>query len=157
MYIILFTVYCNNFVIKINKMTKGMIFKKTISIGAAMGLCLFVMTGTAAAQGKWVAPASEKSVKNPIAGDANATKEGKKLYITNCAPCHGDKGKGDGPASATLNPRPANHSSEAVQSQTDGEIFYKLSTGRGAMAAYKAQFNDKQRWSLVNYIRTLKK
>jgi len=75
--------------------------------------------------------------------------------VTYCVPCHGNKGKGDGVAAAALKPKPADHSSQKVQSQTDGAIFYKITTGRLPMAPYKDILNTTQRWQLVNYIRTL--
>jgi mono/diheme cytochrome c family protein len=43
-----------------------------------------------------------------------------------------------------------------VQSETDGELFWKISTGRGAMPPWK-HLPEKDRWEIVNYIRTLKK
>jgi mono/diheme cytochrome c family protein len=33
---------------------------------------------------------------------------GKRVYAERCAPCHGDDGRGDGPAAAALEPRPRN-------------------------------------------------
>lgn len=105
----------------------------------------------------WVSPAATNAVKNPFAGDKTVLAEAKTLYTANCAPCHGDKGKGDGPAAQALNPKPADHSSAAVQSETDGSLFWKLSEGRNPMPAYKKILTDKQRWELVSYIRTLSK
>jgi mono/diheme cytochrome c family protein len=110
------------------------------------------------AQTKWVAPATANSLKNPTPpGDAGALKEAKTLYTTMCAPCHGEKGKGDGAAAVALNPKPADHTSQAIQSESDGSLYWKLTNGRGAMQAYKTQLTDKQRWELISYIRTLKK
>jgi mono/diheme cytochrome c family protein len=103
----------------------------------------------------WVAPKESDNVKNPLAGNTTVLAEAKALYVANCAPCHGDKGRGDGPAAAGLNPRPADHSSAAVQSESDGAIFWKLSQGRAPMPGYKKIFSDQQRWELINYIRTL--
>ncbi len=105
----------------------------------------------------WLTPASAKAVKNPFAGNTSVLAEAKGLYTANCAPCHGDKGKGDGPAAQALNPKPADHSSALVQGETDGSLFWKLSEGRNPMPGYKKIFNDKQRWELINYIRTLAK
>ena len=34
--------------------------------------------------------------------------DGRQMFATYCAPCHGKAGRGDGPAAASLNPRPAN-------------------------------------------------
>ena len=117
----------------------------TLVAGAAM---------TAAwAQGEWKAPADAKGTKNPVKGVGNA----KKNIETNCVTCHGPNGKGDGPAAAALPaPKPANWTSEAVQKETDGEIFWKMSNGRGAMPPWK-HLPEKDRWEIINYIRTLQK
>ncbi|MEI8279790.1 MAG: cytochrome c [Bacteroidota bacterium] len=111
----------------------------------------------ASSQSKWVTPAASAAVKNPISADATSLAEAKNIYKTTCAPCHGDKGRGDGPAAVALNPKPADHSSKEIQAESDGSLFWKMTTGKGAMQAYKTQLSDKQRWELVNYIRTLKK
>lgn len=103
----------------------------------------------------WVAPKDADNVKNPLAGNTSVLPEAKALYIANCGPCHGEKGRGDGPAAAGLNPKPADHSSVAVQSESDGALFWKMSEGRAPMPSYKKIFSDQQRWELVNYIRTL--
>jgi len=117
-----------------------------------------VSTGSFAQQRtQWVTPKINQDIKNPIAVDKAVLAEGKALYTANCAPCHGEKGKGDGPAAQALNPKPADHSSAAVQVETDGSLFWKLSEGRNPMPGYKKIFNDKQRWELISYIRTLSK
>jgi mono/diheme cytochrome c family protein len=104
----------------------------------------------------WVAPTSADAMVNPLKGNTESIASGKKLYTMYCVACHGDKGKGDGIAAASLNPKPANHSSDKVQSQSDGAIFWKLTNGRSPMASYEKILNVQQRWQLVNYIRTLK-
>lgn len=105
----------------------------------------------------WVAPSSADQLKNPLKGDEAATKAGAVLYKQMCAICHGDKGKGDGMAGMSLNPRPSNFTKTTLQEQTDGALFWKLTTGRSPMAAYKGILEENQRWQLVNYIRTFKK
>lgn len=105
----------------------------------------------------WVAPESANKIVNPLLNNEEATKEGKKLYKQLCAICHGEKGKGDGVAGASLNPRPANFSSNSVQSQSDGALYWKINEGRAPMASYKDLISDSQKWQLVNYIRTLNK
>ena len=105
-----------------------------------------------AAQDRWVAPAETKAKQNPVRR-ATGTKDGKAAYETNCATCHGPRGKGDGPVAASLNPRPRNLGDKAIQEQTDGELFWKISEGRGPMAPWK-HLDEKTRWSLVHYIRS---
>ena len=128
-------------------------------VAAASVIVLFLAARPAMAQQKapWVSPKTAQELKNPLAGDKAALAEAKKLYTTNCAPCHGERGKGDGPAAQALNPKPADHSSATIQSESDGSLFWKLSEGRNPMPAYKNVFNEQQRWALVSYIRTLGK
>jgi mono/diheme cytochrome c family protein len=106
-------------------------------------------------QDRWLAPASAKDVKNPYSGKSSISK-GKSIYKTRCTVCHGEKGKGDGPAGKALKPPAADHSSALVQSQTDGELFWKISEGRGPMVGWKLILSEEDRWHVVNYLRTLK-
>ena len=106
------------------------------------------------AQGAWAAPAAEKDKKNPLPADALTVAQGKKVAEVNCASCHGARGKGDGAAAVALNPKPADWTSAKVQSESDGEIFWKISTGRGAMPAWNF-LPERDRWALVRYIRSL--
>ncbi len=102
---------------------------------------------------EWKTPAEAKATKNPVA-KAAGIKDGKVPYDANCAVCHGPIGRGDGPGAAALNPKPRNLSDKAIQAQSDGELFWKISEGRGVMPAWK-HLPDKDRWSLVHYIRLL--
>jgi mono/diheme cytochrome c family protein len=43
-----------------------------------------------------------------------------------------------------------------VQAESDAVLFCKISDGRGAMPPWK-HLSEKDRWEIVNYIRTLKK
>lgn len=108
------------------------------------------------AKGEWVAPSSADTIKNPLKGKTETIAAGKKIYSTYCVVCHGDKGKGDGIAASGLNPRPADHTSEKFQKQTDGAIFWKLTNGRPPMASYAKTLTTEQRWQVINYMRTLK-
>lgn len=102
----------------------------------------------------WVAPPDADKLVNPYAGH-KATAKGENLFSTNCERCHGNTGKGDGVDGKKLNPKPADLTSEKVQKQTDGAIFWKISNGRGPMDAYKSILQEDDRWKLVNYIREL--
>jgi len=126
---------------------------RLIVLGLGLSLAAF---GAASAQAPWTAPAAEKGKKSPIAPGAKAAEQGKKLAQVNCVACHGNSGKGDGPAAAALNPRPADWTSKKVQEETDGEIFWKISTGRGPMPPWR-HLSENDRWALVQYLRTLKK
>ena len=121
------------------------------------GFTLLSMNTYQQAQPKpWDAPANFKTMKNPVAiNPANVTL-GAALYKKNCASCHGKIGLGDGPKARTLATFPGDFSGAAYQSQTDGEHFYKTKTGRGDMPSY-SKLPDEDLWTMVVYMRTLKK
>lgn len=103
----------------------------------------------------WMAPASANELVNPVKDDPSATTRGKKTFQSTCTVCHGSTGKGDGMVGASLNPPAANLQLPIVAKQTDGAIFWKISTGNSPMPSYKINLTDRQKWELVNYIRTL--
>lgn len=119
---------------------------------AALGLA----AAAAWAQTPWVAPESEKGKKSPVASSPQVVQQGKKVADVNCVSCHGKSGKGDGAAAAALNPKPADWTSKKIQDESDGELFWKISNGRGAMPAWR-HLPENERWALVQFIRTLKK
>jgi mono/diheme cytochrome c family protein len=125
-------------------------------IGALALALTITAAGGAWAQGAWQAPAAEKAKKNPLPGGAKAVEQGKKVAGVNCVSCHGAGGKGDGAAAAALNPKPADWTSKKVQGETDGELFWKISNGRGAMPPWK-HLPENDRWAVVHFIRSLKK
>lgn len=109
-------------------------------------------------QKPWPVPDNYKNMKNPVASDATSIGEGKTLYATHCKSCHGAKGLGDGNKAAQLKTEPGNFSTADFQSQTDGSLFYKTSEGRDDMPNFKKKIPDAdERWSIVNFMRTLKK
>jgi mono/diheme cytochrome c family protein len=107
---------------------------------------------------EWKAPPEAAQVKNPVAKDKESLARGKRLYMRYCMNCHGISGKGDGPEAAGLDPKPGNFSDAAkMNAQTDGELFWKLTNGKGKMKPYaevSPTHTDQEKWDLVNYIRT---
>ena len=110
---------------------------------------------SAFSQDLWQAPKSAVSIINPYAGNKIAAQKGQALFSKLCWTCHGKTGDGDGPAAANLKPKPKSFSSADLQKQSDGELFWKLSTGKGMMVPYKHSLSEEKRWQLINYIRTL--
>jgi mono/diheme cytochrome c family protein len=123
---------------------------------AQVALAIFSISGSLVAQGSsdWKAPPTAVNRPNPVAGNANATALGQKLYIANCMTCHGQSGKGDGPGGAALEKRPADLGARIRSGETDGELFWKISEGRSPMVSWRGSLSETQRWELVNYIKT---
>ena len=128
-------------------------------LSVAMGLTAFSFTVKNNQEKKpWPVPDNFKTMKNPVASNAESIAEGKTLYGTHCKSCHGTKGLGDGTKAATLKTEAGDFSKADFQAQTDGAIFYKTSEGREDMPKFKSKLPDAEdRWSIVNYLRTFKK
>ena len=125
----------------------------------AVGIIVLTVTSIAGARAQdvWKAPPEAKNLKNPQAATPDSVAAGKKLADKNCVSCHGQQGKGDGPVAAALKPpKPEDFASPRVKAESDGELFWKTTNGRGTMPPYK-HLPDKDRWDLVNYIRSLQK
>ena len=127
---------------------------KLIGMTALIVLSSFTGDGTKT-ENSWKAPNEANELVNPMNGNVTASLEGKKIFNQMCSVCHGEKGKGDGIAGAGLTPHPANFTSETICSETDGAIFWKMTTGKAPMASYKTILTEEKRWQLVTYIRQL--
>lgn len=133
--------------------------KMLVALTISLGLASFSFTVLNTQQPKpWAVPDNFKKMKNTVASDATTIADGKALWNTHCKSCHGAKGLGDGSKAAQLKTEPGDFSKAIVQTQTDGELFYKISEGRDDMPSFKKKLPEAdERWSLVNFIRTLKK
>ena len=142
---------------KIKHNEHPVIWRKIIALFIFLLPALLQSNNTNAQNKIFTAPKEADAIKNPLAGNTETLKYAKVIYTTYCSPCHGDKGKGDGVAASGLAKKPADHSSDLVQKQTDGALFWEMTEGNNPMPAYKTTLTDNQRWELVNYIRTLSK
>jgi mono/diheme cytochrome c family protein len=97
-------------------------------------------------------------MKNPMTkADALSIKDGKEIYNKSCKSCHGDLGKGDGTKSRNLDISCGDFTAPEFKKETDGELFWKISEGRKPMPSFGKKLTDAERWSVINFIRTLNK
>ena len=83
--------------------------------------------------------------------------DGPSLFKANCAVCHGNEGKGDGPASITFNPKPRNLVSDTFKNGDKVEqIENTLRIGLGQMPSFFS-LADSQRHDLALYVKSLRK
>ena len=105
------------------------------------------------------------SIPSDYAGSTNTNEiddesvgRGGELYTKHCATCHGDKGLGEGPAGASLDP-PASAIAHTSQMLSDDYLFWRISEGgvgfETSMPAWKDTLDEGQIWDLVNYTRAL--
>jgi len=78
------------------------------------------------------------------------------LYSMNCQLCHGPKGKGDGQIGAYFDRKPADLTSDTVQSLKDQDIYMVTMQGFGTMPPLAENLDRQDGWDVINYIRTLK-
>lgn len=108
---------------------------------------------------------------NPIPADATSVARGAELFAINCVMCHGETGQGNGTISAFLvKKKPADLTSELVQSRSDGALFLTITNGiwnpnntlfpdvefSGQMPPLNENLTVRERWDVVNFLRTLK-
>jgi len=98
---------------------------------------------------------SMAAIPNPVPADARSLLNGRKYYSINCAVCHGDLGKGDGPIVAKgFPPIPLVGPASPAPGRTDGYIWGMMRNGRGLMPSYN-RIEELDRWDVVNYVRGL--
>ena len=81
-------------------------------------------------------------------------KQGKQLFKNNCSHCHGEKGDGNGPmvesGAYSGVPDYAN-----LKDLSDGQMFYSIYYGKGAMGSHRSIINKKEIWTIIHHIRTI--
>lgn len=105
-------------------------------------------------QRHWVAPPEAAKRINPIESDVPSINRGKRLFLKHCVVCHGPQGRGDGPAAVGLDPKPSNLVDNGDQ-HPEGDIAWKIASGRGPMPAWKGTLSEKNIWDLTNFIKSL--
>ena len=102
---------------------------------------------------------ASKNIANPLpALSAGDSLEAARLYLVNCAICHGEKLDGMGPlfdgGDGPYKAAPKNLISDAaVSKMPDGQMFYVITYGKGQMGSYASQLSTRQRWMIVHYVK----
>jgi mono/diheme cytochrome c family protein len=96
----------------------------------------------------WMASTKDASRSNPFARRPNAAAGGQKRYVQRCSTCHGNDGHGTTRAPDLV--------AADVQAQTDGTLFWKVTSGNthGGMPSFSF-LPEAQRWQLVLHLRAL--
>ena len=96
---------------------------------------------------------------SPTEFAATAIVHGAKVFAANCTTCHGNEGRGDGPAAQSLPIHPADLTAEHFWAHSDGELFWYISHGFAApdggvaMPGFRGTLSSEARWDLIDYLR----
>jgi cytochrome c553 len=93
--------------------------------------------------------------KNPLPPlNSVDSMEASRLFNINCAVCHGADGKADGPIADKIG-AVANLTDAIHVALADGTMYYSINYGKNNMGSYASQLSSKQRWMIIQYIRTI--
>jgi len=120
-------------------------FKKIMIILSVIS----VATGISAQT--WVVPDDQKAIVAPFKFTPEMQKQGEQVYLKNCQSCHGLMGKNNW---AKLTPPPGDLAGQKAQIQTDGELFYRITTGKVPMPEFRNILPEDERWWIIAYMRT---
>ena len=106
-------------------------------------------------------------VVNPLQLTEKNLLEGKHFYNVFCAPCHGEKGDGQGhivKLDKGISGVPAYYGADAVSSRggamaslSAGKIYHTITYGLNAMGSHASQLTPSERWKVVLYVQQLQK
>jgi predicted CXXCH cytochrome family protein len=100
-------------------------------------------------------PDDAKKSVNPLKDDPAGIAAGHDLYREKCETCHAYEGGGKTTIGAGEYPRPPALRSFAIQSISDGELFYHIRNGIRNTGMPAWDLPDRQIWQLVTYLRHL--
>ena len=137
--------------------------RRRVQVVAAAVVLALVAVWAARSVARWVVAQPESPVatstgtelSNPLVPDAATVALGRRLFMQNCAFCHGAGGQGNGRAAAGLVPAPEDLTSVGARKLTDGQLFLLISGGvpKTAMPAWQNVLDPGQRWALVTFVR----
>lgn len=101
--------------------------------------------------------ARSATIKNPLEVAAIDMKEAERLYLVNCAICHGAKLDGNGPlwkdGGGPFPAAPRNFMDPVMKAMPEGTMFHSVTYGRNQMGSYASQLSTKQRWMVIAYVK----
>jgi hypothetical protein len=102
----------------------------------------------------WVVPDDQKGKICPVKFTPDMVKQGEAIYLKNCQSCHGLPAKKN---FAAIKPSPGDLSEPMVGSQKDGELFYRITTGKAPMPEFRNILTEDERWYVISFLRSFHK
>lgn len=134
---------------------RSLLLRKLLFAAVLLLICVLVIQWVAEENKPWIVPPEYKNLKNPLTPSKSNLDAARQIYADQCAQCHGDGGKGDGPQARSHYPLPADLTDpKLLANAPDGEIFYQITEGRRPMPSFKNRLTEGQRWQLVLLVRS---
>ena len=93
---------------------------------------------------------------NPLAASPEVLRQGRTLFDTYCAVCHGANGPNPTPVGKHF-PEIPDLSATAIQAYSDGLLYSIIREGGFSMPGYAETVSVPERWALVHFIRTFRR
>jgi putative copper export protein/mono/diheme cytochrome c family protein len=134
----------------------GRVRRPVVATAAALALIGVAAGGGAVAAGYRQSQAAVLPVVNPLTPAPETLAAGRLVYEQNCLVCHGEAGRGDGPAGRALRPPPADLRVHMAAGHTDAQLFEWVTRGvvGTAMPAFGERLSEVERWEVITYLRT---
>ena len=100
-----------------------------------------------------------RAIVNPLTTLSDEEKkEAERLYLVNCAVCHGPKLDGNGPlwkgGDGPYPAAPKNFMADDMKKMAKGTMFHSVTFGQNMMGSYASQLSTAQRWMVIAYIKS---
>jgi copper transport protein len=119
-----------------------------------VGTAMFVVIGVGMLALSVLPEKETAGSANPFDPTPESIAIGRSLYTQNCATCHGDDGRGDGPQADSLPVAPADFRQHVPYHQ-DEFFFLVITNGLGEiMPSFGEQLSEEERWHLVNFLKS---
>ncbi len=102
----------------------------------------------------WPVPDDQKGKICFVKFTPEMVKQGEAIYMKNCQSCHGLPSKKN---FAAIQPSPGDLSEPKVGTQKDGELFFRITTGKIPMPEFRNILTEDDRWNVISFLRTFHK
>lgn len=104
-----------------------------------------------------------QNLRSPLKVDEKVLAEGKVLYTSFCAHCHGKKGKGEGSIQNAIygavpsysDETPNRRGNRSMAQLEEGHIYHTIMYGLNAMGPHSSLIREQDRWKIIAYVQTL--
>jgi mono/diheme cytochrome c family protein len=114
----------------------------------------FIFPGSKVLAHKWAAPKAAAERQNPVSFSQASVAAGQAIYSKKCTRCHGTNAEGLSPKVTGLKKWTSNLVL-GLQNHSDGDFFWKIQNGRGAMPSFGKELSENEIWDVINFVKSI--